>query len=424
MNTTLDLIYQLIEDSRLVELIQALDGEQLLQVIDHVGVEDAGDFMLLASPTQLTQIFDNVFWKNSKPGGREQFDPHQFALWLEIAWEHSADTAKKIINDIDDELLTLGLAENLIVIDHESFLLRMQNSARSFEDDLLDKLLDSDRLMEWSNYFIIPRTGTSWDAIIAILVDIDNEDSDRVNRMLETINHISTEYIQDNGELYQVLTSCEMLESDLAAAREGRREKQGYVSPESAVAFLQQAQITTLDELISSPKYDYLTSCYFAAFSPTERAQMRSKTSRTGVLEYISNSFPGTGYQFSDTAKKVSLGIEKLPMEPEKKTPQADITSALQLIKREEPQNFNKYIYELNYLANVLIAGDISTNRQLTPVEAAERTIQVCQAGVLHILDSGQKIHPHSIKQQIFNNGLVKLFRIGWNITASSRNQE
>ena len=75
------LIYQLVEDSQLIQLIQAIDDDQLLRLIEHVGVEDAGDIISLASFTQLTHIFDNVFWKNASPGEREKFDSQQFALW-------------------------------------------------------------------------------------------------------------------------------------------------------------------------------------------------------------------------------------------------------------------------------------------------------------------------------------------------------
>lgn len=41
-SSMMTLIYQLVEDSHLIELNQALDGEELLQVIVHIGVEDAG----------------------------------------------------------------------------------------------------------------------------------------------------------------------------------------------------------------------------------------------------------------------------------------------------------------------------------------------------------------------------------------------
>ncbi len=412
------LIYQLVEDSLLIQLIQAIDDDQLLRLIEHVGVEDAGDIISLASFTQLTHIFDNVFWKNARPGEREKFDPQQFALWLEVAMEHSAGTAKKIVADMDEDLLVLGLAENLLVVDHESFLLRMQNPARSFEDDLLDKLLDSEQLMEWGEMFIIPKNGcNNWDTLIALLVDLDSEDSDRIERILKTINHISTEYIEDNGGLYNVLTSGEMLENDLAAERETRREQQGYVSPEAATAFLQQARVTSVEELLSATGYDYLTTHYFTAFSPDESLQKASKISRERLIKYISDSFPVIYKQFTDAGIIVLEESKKFPAISDSPPSQTDIASALQFIEKDDTDIFNKCLYELHYLANILLAGDNSDETQLTPIEAAEKTMKICQSGMHYVLGPAQVSNPECVRQQILQDGLVKIFRIGWHVT-------
>lgn len=414
------LIYQLIEDSHLVELIQALDGEELLQVIEHIGVEDAGDIISLTSVEQLTKIFDNVFWKSACPGEREKFDSQQFALWLEVAMEHSAGTANKMVNDMDDDLLVLGLAENLLVIDHESFLLRMQNSARSFEDDLLDKLLDSERLMEWGEMFIIPKCGGSWNTLIALLLDLDSEDRERTKRILESINHISTEYIEDNGGLYNVLTSGEMLENDLAAERETRREQQGYVSHESAAAFLKQAQVTSVEELLSSTRYDYLTKCYFAAFSPDGNLQKTSTVSGEKFIKALSDSFPAIYRQLIDAGIINLMQPKQFPVKFENLTSQVDIVSALQSIEKDDTRIFNKCLYELRYLANVLMAGDNSDGKKLTPNEAAEKTMKICKYGMHYVLGPVVASNPESVKKRILQDGLVKVFRIGWKVTTKS----
>ena len=53
---------------------------------------------------------------------------------------------------------------------------------------------------------------------------------------------MSTEYISGQGGLFQVLTADEMLDSDVAAARDDRRVAEGFVSPADARAFLELAR--------------------------------------------------------------------------------------------------------------------------------------------------------------------------------------
>ena len=52
---------------------------------------------------------------------------------------------------------------------------------------------------------------------------------------------MSTDYIEDNGGLYEVLTSDETFEADVAGDREDRRAEKGHVAPSSAAAFLKLA---------------------------------------------------------------------------------------------------------------------------------------------------------------------------------------
>ncbi len=52
--------------------------------------------------------------------------------------------------------------------------------------------------------------------------------------------------IQDSGGLYDVLTSEEVLESDVASEREERREHEEFVAPSAALSFLELSKVTPL----------------------------------------------------------------------------------------------------------------------------------------------------------------------------------
>ena len=293
MYHTRNLVCQLIEQPLLVQFLKQAQPEQFVRLVRHIGVEDSADVIALASARQLTAIFDEVFWKNEATGTAERFDSEEFALWLEIMYEHSQAAAQSIIAGMDDELLILGLAENLLVVDYESLSLRMLGQERLTGDDLLDKVLEGEHCLEWNDFFIISKKGRAWDTLIAVLVDLDGEDPSRVQRILQNMLYITTEYIEDNGGLYSVLSSGEMLQDDLAGEREQRKTARGFVSPESASIFLQLAQKTPLETIMAAKENDYLTRSYFRTFSARQTPpEKRQEKYRNKLLASIHKEMP------------------------------------------------------------------------------------------------------------------------------------
>ena len=67
-------------------------------------------------------------------------------------------------------------------------------------------------------------------------------------------------YIEENGGLYEVLTSEEMLEADVAGERADRRASAGHVAPADAAAFL------AMDG--DDPSRDAITRAYFRDVTP------------------------------------------------------------------------------------------------------------------------------------------------------------
>ena len=71
----------------------------------------------------------------------------------------------------------------------------------------------------------------------------------------------------------------------------------------------------------------------------------------------------------------------------------------------------------MNYLANVLIAGDSSNGKRLRPIEAVEKVMETCHIGMRYILPPELEKDIESVMEKINQEGLVKIFRIGWNIS-------
>src|SRR5215813_12198339 len=69
------------------------------------GLEDCGELVALATPEQLTRVFDLDLWRAEKPGRDEQFDADRFGVWLEVLMESGASLAQKLAT-MDADLVT------------------------------------------------------------------------------------------------------------------------------------------------------------------------------------------------------------------------------------------------------------------------------------------------------------------------------
>src|SRR5205823_7755368 len=102
----------------------------------------------------------------------------------------------------------------------------------------LERALDNAAVEEWEEFRLIARDPDVWDDVWNALLSLDRDHHDRLRAILEACCEMSTEYISGQGGLYQVLTADQMLDSDVAAARDDRRSAEGFVSPADARAFL------------------------------------------------------------------------------------------------------------------------------------------------------------------------------------------
>ena len=86
-STSTTLLLRILERPGLVAAVRELPGAVLGQLIDRIGLEDAGELVALASTAQLERVFDDDLWRADRPGGDETFRPERFALWLRVMFE-------------------------------------------------------------------------------------------------------------------------------------------------------------------------------------------------------------------------------------------------------------------------------------------------------------------------------------------------
>jgi uncharacterized protein DUF6178 len=408
------LVDQLLEHPELVQTVQALEPEALGKLIRHVGLEDCGSIVAWATTDQLAAVFDEDLWASDRPGEEETFDADRFATWLEVLLEAGAAFASERVADMDEELLVLALCRHLLVINQDELVARMSSSNRSDEDDLLDKELDSCLYLDLDEYQFISRNHRSWDAFMAILVELHGQHYDLFTRIVERCCDISHDYVEENGGLYEVLTSEEMLETDVAAEREERREKKGYVPPTAAASFLELARVTALSDICSASGHDVITRRHFQTVEP-EQARSVVPERVSASVKALAEAVENLDLEDSETVAEAVAQGASAPRPGE-----LVLTQAMKQLRTSSPELYEERSVELAFLVNVLMAGCSYRGRHFRAAEALEAVLATANLGCgvfIRTADtSAQRPGVADVCRVLSHENMVKLFRAGWNV--------
>jgi len=366
------LLTRLLDEPQLVRAVQALPPPALLQLIDHVGLEDAGEIVALATTEQLEKMFDEDLWRSPTPGADERFDPARFGLWLAVMLEAGETFAADRLAELDEELLALALHAEVLVIDLDELVLT------AIEPEL-EKALETEPYLEFDQYRVLAHREEGWDALAAALTALDARHPGLLRRLLERLCRASSEWIADNGGLCQVLTSVEMLQEDAAAEREDRRARAGHLSPASARAFL--ALPTNDVEAVLAEPRDAITRAYFREY----RAPQAPSPERT------------------NTWAEELAGVPRPLLEGGPPEPETLLKRTLALVGEDVA---DERLRELAYLSNVLLAGSPRSHR---PLDAAHEALAICNAG----LERAVAATGRSAADLLAHTGCDKLFRLG-----------
>jgi hypothetical protein len=405
------LLARLLEQPHLVAAVQSLPARALGKLINHIGLEDAGEIVALATTDQIRRIFDDDLWRSELPGQDEGFDADRFALWLEVMIEAGEEFAAQRLAELPEDLLTLALARQVLVINIEEMAVAM--SGRQSDDDAqLEKALESCLCEEIGEYRIIARRHEGFDAVIGILLALDRDHHEYLARLLERCCHAAAEYIEDNGGLFHVLTAGEMLEVDAAAEREDRRAEEGYLSPSSAASFLALARTTPLDDLVGSHERDPITRAYFRSLRRPADAQAAADAATAapgrgaaGLVELLREA--GVLPRARAVALLEGAGSGTASGNPE------PLAAAMRRLGERAPAEHDRRMEELAFVTNVLLAGASLEGRAFRPTEAARAGMAVCNLGLEYLAESKA-----STVDQALAGGADKLFRVGWRVLA------
>ena len=419
------LLLRILDRPELLAAVRELPAPVLGRLIDRVGLEDAGELVALASSEQLQGVFDQDLWRAAAPGEDETFQPERFALWLEILFEGGEDFLIEQLCALPRDLLALAVHRLLLVVDMDALGRRFSEPGEDFER--IERALDAALFDEWQEFRLLARDSMHWDVVWAALLALDRDHHELLRAILEQCCALSSEYSDERGGLYAVLTSAEMLEGDVAGEREDRRAAEGFVAPADARSFLELAR---RGERLETR--DPMTTAFFRALANEKPARLgggalatstqpaRPSADVSKLLELLEDVAVvearrqppmmalAAGPSAAKDRGKRAGGERSKPMAVE--PPVLLLQAALAELRLRAPEPFAQRIEELGYLANVLIAG--SRGRRPRPVEALEQAIAVCNCGLERALGADRALA--RAVELLENSPADQLFRRGY----------
>ncbi|HNN92016.1 MAG TPA: DUF6178 family protein, partial [Pseudomonadota bacterium] len=262
------LVRRLLDSPDLVTELRALPAPRFAALVREIGVEDAGELVAMATTEQLVTAFDEDLFVSQRPGERETFDPDRFVTWLEVLLEAGDRAAADRVAELSPDFVVRALSSLLLVLDHDALAVRMSEAGRA--GHRAEKAIESSLSEEIDGYLLIARRPDGWDAVLALILALDERHRALLERLLDRCAYLCRGYVDDLAALEEVLSAEESLAEDVEAEREERRTTLGYVEPRAARSFLALCRQSLAGSLLTMPR-DPVTAAYFRArqASPT-----------------------------------------------------------------------------------------------------------------------------------------------------------
>jgi hypothetical protein len=411
------LLDRILNTPSLEHVVPRLRPDLLHRVIQTCGLEDCGELVALATPEQLTRVFDLDLWRAAKAGLDEQFDADRFGVWLEVLAEFCAATAAQKLAGMDVDLVVTGLAQHMLVYDRAAVTPYKTLDGERMEVGRAD---DNQLTFDLDGYVLAAKRTDSWEAIVEVLISLGKEHPGYFHQVMHGCRALSNSGREVDG-LDDLLPEEDQVMFDLSVDREQRREKQGYVTPAQARAFLQMSRELRLGS-DAKPPVNPLARAYFRDLSERTRAEVYSEP---GLLAAGSEAQPAPEVAAEAVAAVYDILLEAgvLPQAPrallggsEGHTPRLVLIQAyMQFVLDLDEEAYSTRSEELAYLANTLMAGCSLQGRPFTPQEASDVVAAVCNLGLEnwppHWLLANATAPPASF---LVDHDLVSVFQVGW----------
>ena len=409
VSTPRPLLERILDTPHLERVVPRMPPEILHRVIQTCGLEDCGELMALATPAQLSRVFDLDLWRAGQPGLDEQFDAARFGVWLEVLMAAGATVAAEKLAGLDIDLVTAGFAQHVRVFDPATL-----SVPEALEDDEVpDRPVHDGPSCELGGYLVVGRATDSWDAIVGALTALGGEHPQCFHRVMSGCRSLSNSAPEIDG-LDDRLDAPAQTMFDLAIAREQRREQQGFVAPAQAQAFLQMARELPLGRH-TTPPANPVARAYFQAIEWTD------------TLEATPDS-DAAAEPADAVAAIVDILLEAGVLPPQPRAlldgPQGPaprlnrIQTQMQIVGDRDLAAFARRGQELAFLANTIVAGCSIQARVFTAQEASDAAVATCNLGLENWPAHWLPPEAHGTLPDGFlvEHDLTSVFQVGWTI--------
>lgn len=402
------LIVRLLEEPELPAIVRRLEAPALTRLIGKIGLEDAGEWLVLATPKQLEQVLDADVWFAERPGEPERFQARRFALWIEVLTQAGPDQALSRLQAMDETFLAMALAKLTRVFDAD----RLQAYFAALGDDdeseheAFEKALEGLPQEEFEEYLVVARDENGWDALVDLLTALHERDFALFSRLMRRCVRATAAAAEDEGSYATLLNADEELIEAAAAEREARREREGYVAPQDAKAFLALVRGARRDAVLGEARLDPVVESYLQPLqvtppSPPGNAQP-PPSERADLLAARLTAALAAEARAEDAKAEHALPPAASAGAPSR------LRSLMAELRAGDPDRYFACKRELGFLANALVAGDASAGRKRTPSEAAQAVLDTCERGLATML-----AHDHTWRPAAERFPMVRLFRLG-----------
>jgi hypothetical protein len=416
------LLDRILGTPQLARAVPRLQPEVLHRLIQHCGLEDSGELLALATPAQLTRVFDLDLWRAGAPGLDERFDADRFGRWLEVMVEAGVSGAAATLASMDEALLAAAFAGHVRVFDYAAVAPYVTldgelSPGASFAAGVR---------CEIGGYVVQAKRTDFWDAITTVLNALADAHAAAFDRVMRGCCRVSSSRPEIDA-LDDRLTLDEQAMFDVARDREARSDAQGYVTPAQARAFLQASRVIDLRGP-ALPARDAVTRAYFRdveAAAATRREVESSPPTRSVAAESTPRATADAVLAIVELLRDAGVlprdahALLELPRKttPEATTPPrlARVRALLECTHDRDPGAFATRNTELAYLANVVAAGATIQSRPVGPEEASEAVMAVCNLG-LEMWPARWRPAEPTPEEFLIHHDLVRVFQVGWTV--------
>ncbi|MDE0660848.1 MAG: DUF6178 family protein [Gammaproteobacteria bacterium] len=368
-------LLSLADNPKLPALVKKLPHPVLAKLIGVVGVEDAAPLVAMTTPQQMRALFDDVLWENPSPGLPARFSVGEFLRWLEVLNEESVAFTAERLQTLGEQFLAAALGQILDVHGKDA-----QFGGQAVLDDRAD----------FGDFLVrtLPGYDDHWDTVRTTLSALHQDNPRFLDRVLRRCTPSWTGFVSERPYA--------LARVDEGGDRDIRREQAGFVSAETASAFLAEARVAPLATLVESDGYDPISARY--------RARQTLGTEDTDPATTTDAPIDDDLLDLLATLSQVE-GIARAPqLLAPSGTRTRTIKTLLAHLERDRPVEFAARMGELVYLSNVLMAGVSSI--KLSEAEAPNVALAICNLAA----GQGGPLDDPLTKPA----GLIRLFRIGW----------